>query len=235
MRKNQTLTFGNISLSDYGCYFSGNQLFRKPQKEVDYYSVIGKNGDLSISRDRYSNITRPINCYITKDFIDNYNNLINILSSLEGYQRFESTEEPDVYMMAQFSNEIQPELWQHNERGTFTLEFNFKPQKWLKSGENAIEITNINSIYNPTQQKALPLIEVEGTGSLQINDSILTLATNTSTTSIDCETQNCYEGTINRNGDLTISNGFPTLISGENTIVISGFTKVLLYPKWWRL
>ena len=234
MRKNHALTFNGISLVDYQCFYDGSQLWRKPERLVEKCSVIGRNGDLIIDQGSYSNITRPFNCFIRKDVIKNYNSLIDALSNTKGYGRLETTEEPDVYYMASFVDEIQPDLWQFNEKGTFTLNFDFKPQKWLKMGENAIEIDSTISLVNPTSQIALPLIEVTGTGSIAINDSTLTLANNTSTTIIDCETQDCYEGTINRNSDLTIVGGFPVL-EKENDISISGFTKVLLYPRWWRL
>lgn len=234
MRKNETLTFGGISLSDYQCFYDGSQMWRKPEKLVDYYSVPGRNGDVSVSQNRYSNITRPISCHIRKDWASNYTSLINALSALDGYQRFETTEEPDVFMMASFEGEIQPDMWQFNERGNFTLNFNFKPQKWLKQGEIAIPIESSLSLINPTHQIAKPLFEVVGTGSITVNSSVLTLANNTSTTFIDCEIEDCWEGSINRNGDLTITGGFPVLTS-TNEITVSGFTSVKIYPRWWRL
>ena len=137
-------------------------------------------------------------------------------------------------MMASFESQIEPSMWQFNDRGTFTLNFNFKPQKWLKMGENAIEINNTKSLINPTNFNAFPLIEVVGTGSITINSSVLTLSANTSTTFIDCEIQDAYEGNINRNGDLAIVGGFPVLTQ-ENTITVSGFTSCKIYPRWWRL
>lgn len=229
-----TLTFGSISFSNYSCFYDGSQLWRKPEKIVDYYSVAGRNGDVAVSQNKYSNIVRPINCYINKNWQTNYDSLIDELSAIEGYARFESSEESDVYMMASLNDAIEPNMDQHNRSGSFTLNFNFKPQKWLKSGENAISVSSTATLVNPTHQIALPIIEVTGTGSITINTSVLALATNTSTTIIDCETQDAYEGTINRNGDLTITNGFPVL-SASNSVTVSGFTTVKIYPRWWRL
>lgn len=137
-------------------------------------------------------------------------------------------------MMASFESQIEPDMWQFNDRGTFTLNFNFKPQKWLKMGENAIEINNTKSLINPTNFNAYPLIEVVGTGSITINSSVLTLSQNTSTTFIDCEIEDCWEDSINRNGDLSVVGGFPVL-TATNNISVSGFTSVKLYPRWWRL
>ena len=235
MRKNYALTFNGISLSDYYCFYDGSQSFKIPQKMVDTYSVVGKNGDLSIDQKKYSNITIPFNCFITRDFIQNYMSLMNSLMSQEGYGRLETTEEPDVYRMALFNSETTPTTWALNESGTFTLEFDCKPQKWLKSGETAITVTGTQTLVNPCQMASKPLIEVVGTGSVTIGTSVLALSTNTSTTYIDCEIQDAYEGTINRNPALTVTNGFPELASGSNTVTVTGFTSCKITPRWWRL
>ena len=228
------ITFDGVSFADFNTFWDGAELFSTPEKDVTFYTIPGRNGDLSISNNRYNNIERNVNCFIREDFRQNYISLINFLLSREGYKRFESTKEPDVYQMAQFIKNIEPQTGAFLKYGSFTLTFNFKPQKWLKSGEIAIPITTSLSITNPSNQIALPLIEVTGTGAITINSSTLTLANNTSTTVIDCETQDCYEGTINRNSDLTIVGGFPVL-NKTNTISYTGFTSVKLTPRWWRL
>lgn len=228
-----TLTFAGIDLADYGVYYDGSELWRTPEKIIDFYSIPGRSGDVGISQNKYSNITRPFNCCIRSNFRSNFSGLVNALSNVEGYGRLETSEEPDVYMMASFYDEIQPDLGQFNERGIFTLSFNFQPQKWLKSGEEAIEITSEDTLVNPTSQTAFPLILVAGTGTITINDSVLTLAENSSVTTIDCETQDCYEGTINRNSDLTVVGGFPVL-GPTNNISVDGCT-ISIKPRWWRL
>lgn len=234
MRKNAVLTFGGIDISDYNCWFSGAKSFDTPQKMASLMSVPGRNGDLYIEDNRFSNIDISFDCYIQRGFIQKYNALINALHSVNGYGRLETTEEPDVYREAVFMNEIQPDTTQYNEGGTFTLTFNCKPQKWLKSGEKGIAVTDSANINNPTRWGAKPLIAVTGTGSITINDSVLTLANNTSVTYIDCDIQDAYEGTVNRNGDLTVVNGFPVLSYGSNEIAVDGCT-IVLYPRWWRL
>ena len=228
------ITFDGVSFADFNTYWDGAEHFSTPEKDVTFYTIPGRNGDLSISNNRYNNIERNVNCFIREDFRQNYISLINFLLSREGYKRFESTKEPDVYQMAQFIKNIEPQTGAFLKYGSFTLTFNFKPQKWLKSGEIAIPITTSLSITNPSNQIALPLIEVQGTGAITINSSTLTLANNTSTTVIDCETQDCYEGTTNRNSDLTIVGGFPVL-GKTNSISYTGFTSVKLTPRWWRL
>lgn len=111
---------------------------------------------------------------------------------------------------------------------------NCKPQKWLKSGLDGISVSGSSTITNPTLIDAKPLLEVTGTGTITINDSELTLSTNTSTTIIDCELQDAYEGTINRNPDLVVVGGFPVLKSGDNSVSVSGCS-INVIPRWWRL
>lgn len=229
-----TLTFGGISLIDYACFYDGSELWRSPQKNVEKMSVVGKNGDLIIEDGSYANLNRPFKCFIREDFRKNYPALLNRLSSVHGYARLETSEEPDIYMMAAFYDDLQPDTTQFNEKGTFTLTFDCKPQKFLKSGEMPIVVDDSFTLINPTSQIAYPLIQLVGTGSITINSSVLTLSANTSTTFIDCEIQDAYEGTINRNSDLSVSGGFPVL-TDENNISFSGFTSVIIYPRWWRL
>lgn len=230
----ETITFGGKSFSDFNVFWSGSDLFVTPDKDVSFFSIPGRSGDLSIFNNRFNNVEIDIECFCRTHFKRDYTNLVNYLYGVDGYQRFETSHEPDIYRLASFVKKVEPETGSFLKSGKFVLTFNFKPQKWLKSGEMPIKISNSANLVNPTGFDALPLIEVEGTGSITINDSMLSLANNTSVTFIDCDIQDCYEGTINRNPDLTIVGGFPVL-QKENTITVSGFTSCKVYPRWWQI
>ena len=229
------LTFNGQSLADFGTFWDGSQLFVTPEKDVTFYEVPGRNGALSVSNNRYKAKEISINCFIREHFLSNFAALVDFLYSQDGYGRLENSKELDVYQKACFVNAIQPNTGAFLKYADFTLVFNVYPQKWLKSGETAVTISSPSTLVNPTSMTALPKIEVVGTGSITIGTSVLTLATNTSTTIIDCEMEDAYEGTINRNGDLTVTNGFPKLVSGNNTVTVSGFTSCKITPRWWRL
>lgn len=228
------ITFNNKPFADFNTFWDGAEIFKTPQKDSSFYSVPGRNGDLEIFNDRYLNKEIPINCFIRENFKENYSNLINFLYSQNGYKRFETSLEPDIYRMASFVSEIEPSTGQFNKYGQFTLTFNFKPQKWLKQGEIGIDVDGSIMLINPTRFTALPLFEVVGTGTMNVNSSVLTLANNTSTTFIDCDLQDCYEGDINRNPDLTVTGGFPKF-GKENGVSFSGFDSVKVHPRWWKL
>lgn len=230
----RNLTFNGIDFSTYQTFVDGSQLFDTPDKDVTFFSIPGKNGDLSISNDRFNNIEVSVNCFIRTNFIENYNNLINFLYSQEGYQRLEYSAETDIFRMASFVKAIQPDTGAFLKYGQFTLVFNCKPQKWLKTGEIDRRVTSSRVLNNPTLFDSKPLLVVTGTGTININDSELVLAQNTSQVYIDCELEDAYEGTINRNPDLTITNGFPRMKPGNNTITVTGCT-VDVFGRWWRL
>lgn len=233
----QILTIGGKSLMDFHAWYDGSEWWRMPQKEVENIQIPGKNGDLTIDNHRFSNIIIPFNCYIHKNFGQNYSNLINYLMSLTGYQRIESNEEPDVFRLGMIKAPIEPEMGQFNFRGQFSIDIDFMPQKWLKVGENRITVNGSETLVNPTAFNALPTLYVQGTGDITVNGNIMTLANNTGTTVIDCDAQNVYEGTIDRNSDITLTNNsFPSLVPGTNTIEYgTGITSLIVVPNWWKL
>jgi len=233
----QILTIGGKSLMDFNAWYDGSEWWRMPQKEIENLQIPGKNGDLTIDNHRFSNIIIPFNCYIHKNFGQNYSNLINYLMSLTGYQRIESNEEPDVFRLGMIKAPIEPEMGQFNFRGQFSIDIDFMPQKWLKVGENRITVNGSETLVNPTAFNALPTLYVQGTGDITVNGNIMTLANNTGTTVIDCDAQNVYEGTIDRNSDITLTNNsFPSLVPGTNTIEYgTGITSLIVVPNWWKL
>lgn len=231
-----TLTFNGKNIADFSAFWDGSRLFDTPEKDVQFISVLGRSGDLSISNGRYSNIEVTIPVFIRNDFKSNYRGLLSYLLSQEGYGRLETSEEPDIYRMAQFVKATQPITGPFNISGRVDLVFNCQPQKWLKSGENPISLTAGSSnvaIFNPSLMEAKPLIKVTGTGTITINTSVMTLSTNTGTTYIDCEIEDAYEGATNRNGNLTVTGGFPRL-GVENRVSVTGCS-IQLIPRWWTL
>ena len=230
------LTINGTALSDFNAYYDGSNWFAIPEKDIEKIEVAGRNGDLTISNGRFKNISIEFPCYIRENFRGNYSALINFFYSLDGYLRVESDEDPSVYRMGLLASQIDPEMLQFNRAGMFSMVFDFMPQKWLKSGENRIALSASNTIYNPSQFDSKPIYEVQGTGSITVNGVEFSLSTNTGTTIIDCDLQDAYEGTINRNRQLTITGQIlPVLKPGANEVTVTGFTSVNLIPKWWRL
>lgn len=232
-----TFTFNGRTSSEFGVYISGLQSFDTPQKSIETIVVPGRNGTLTIDNNRYENIPVSFLCFIPNNFKTNYESLRNfLLSGSAGYLRLEDTYHPNEYRMARYVKGIEPDLSQMIQSGSFTLEFDCEPQRFLTSGETVTELTADGTINNPTLFNSKPLIRVCGSGVLTIGSTQLTITTaGTAYIDIDSEAQDISEGTTNRNSNVELTE-FPELVPGDNGIVIgAGISKVQITPRWWQL
>lgn len=97
--------------------------------------------------------------------------------------------------------------------------------------------TTTSNMENPTVFKSQPVIRVYGNGSFTVNNITVTVTNATTYTDIDCEMMDCYEGSTNRNNDVSFSTyDFPVLEPGSNPVtIVSGITEVDIQPRWWRV
>ena len=116
--------------------------------------------------------------------------------------------------------------------GTVVVSFDCKPQRWLKTGENWVPVTS--GIFNPTNQKAKPVIRIFGTGTIMIGSKTITVNTaGTSYIDFDCETLDASEGAYNRNSNIEIDFQDLSLNPGNNGITLNGVT-AQIKPRWWE-
>lgn len=132
--------FGGIDSSDYDIWLTGANTFQAPARDVEYVSVPGRNGDLIIDNGRWQNVELTYPANIAQDFDRNMELFRSAMGRKRGYQRLEDTYHPDEFRMAAFTEGIAPEMIPRNAGGDFNLTFNCKPQRFLKSGERAIQI-----------------------------------------------------------------------------------------------
>ena len=97
--------------------------------------------------------------------------------------------------------------------------------------------TGGDALVNPTPFASKPLIRLYGNGTVNINGITITVTNSQSYVDIDCDVMDCYEGTTNRNNDVSFSTyDFPVLSPGENTFtIVSGVTIIQVKPRWWRV
>lgn len=159
------------------------------------------------------------------------------LNSASGYAKLEDSYEPEYYRLAAYkSGGTIENILQH--AGRITVAFDCKPQRFLKSGDIPVIVRATSKLRNPTGFKSLPIIKVNGSGkgNLRVGDYLITISNISPYLTIDSELQDAYKGTTNCNSRITLSNGFPKLIKGENEISFSGgITSVEVIPKWWTL
>lgn len=228
--------FNGKSSLDFEACISGEATFQSPERDIEIVTIPGKNGTLSLDNNRFKNVIIPYNAYIIDRFDQNYGALKAYLGSVKGYARLADTYHPDYYRMARFYSAIQPEMTQLNRHGTFVVNFDCDPRCFLKSGETFETVTNGAVLKNPTLYDALPLIRAYGTGTITIGGKSVQVTTANEYTDIDSEIQEAYKGSTNCNSNIVLTNGeFPKLGAGLNTITITGFTQVLIKPRWWTI
>lgn len=229
------LTFNGLRSSDYGVFISGAGTFPAPEYDETRVQVPGRNGDLLFDNHRFKNHTISFPAFIREDFADAYRDFINAFKSQTGYRQLTTSYDRGYFRYASFAGAVTPEPGPANRSGHFTLNFYAKPQRFLTAGNQNTTLTGSGSITNPTAYASRPLLRVVGTGTLTVNGTTVTINSAGSYTDIDCDIQDCFRGSVNCNGNVSISD-FPTLSPGANAIVLgAGITSVRITPRWWEL
>lgn len=230
--------FGGKSSLEFGVRIEKCPAFATGRRAVTKQSVPGRNGDLLIDTGVYENCIQPYEIWFrgSKPTTQAAHALAMWLQAGTGYIRLEDSYDPDVYRMALFAGPMNVENWMLTH-GRATLEFDCKPQCFLKQGEFPLKVQSGQSIANQWMP-ALPLIQISGTGDgqLMVGNSQVDITDMTGSIMLDCDVQNAYSGTINLNNNITVTGGWPVLTTGQTAISFSGgITAVEITPRWWTL
>lgn len=234
------IKYNGISTDEVGIVVETPPDYEIPERNYEIIPVPGRNGDIVIDLNSYKNVVREYNIAIGEedgDFSVLSSKIANWLYSGHGYLRLEDSYLPEYYMMAAViaPNNIINILQQ---AGRATVQFNRKPQRFLKSGDRSIIVTKQTTLFNPTQFNSKPLIIVNGTGSGVVNIGGYSVKIDNleDEITIDCELEESYKGTNNQNKKVTLSNGYPLLVPRDNIVNFSGgITKVTIIPRWWTI
>ena len=248
---NETFYLDGIDARSAGIQLQAPIEFSEAVPVVEAQTIPGRNGDLIWETGSYENRSGSASCFcLQKDVEKAISSAGRFLMGKKGYRRLETSDDPDHYWMARVENS--PRIEQRlRTLAPFDIGFDCKPQRFVKSGENPIElyeneiVFNDHIVYNEYGQKSLPLITVHGKGKI-----VLTVASGLNTFSViikdldgvlylDCDTQNAYNNNGNQNQNIYAPD-FPVLMPGENLIQFFGdanssIEKVEIIPRWWEL
>lgn len=233
-----SLTFNGTNGNTLGCIVERYPDRAMPERLVDSVRVPGRNGNLT-RKQGYGNVALSYEVYFSGELTGMQTVADAVaawLLSPSGYCRLEDSYDPNVYRMAQYIGPVDVANY-INKFGRVTLTFDAMPQRWLKTGETPTAYTDGDTITNPTTEIALPIIQLTGSGnvSISLGGATLDIAGLSGDMTIDCDTQNCYDGGTNLNGIVTRTNGFPSLAPGANTLGVTGTVSALtITPRWWR-
>ena len=172
-------TFGDISSKAYGVYITQEAAYDAPERDTEVVEIAGRNGAYILDKGRFKNITVSYKCGIALDSEGDFESAIrafrNALSAQAGkYVRLEDEYNPNEYRQAAFLGGIDVKM-EDRRAGEFTVSFDAKPQRFLKSGENSISIGTSQTVTNPTLYDAHPLLSftASGSGTININNDTI--------------------------------------------------------------
>lgn len=233
------LTFAGKSSLDFGLRISGESTYNSPERKYEEVAVAGRNGTLILDENSFENITVNYPAFVITDMPDRVRNFVNYMNSFAGYQRLEDTYAPDVFRMAQYRGGLEVKSKGYmNRQGEFNIEFNCKPQRFLKSGEIPLTFNANGSFYNRTNYPALPHLRVYGSsaGTVGLGSYIITISQIDEYVDIDCELMDAYKGATNCNANVSFNADEIKLLSGTNGITFTGgITSVVLTPRTYIL
>lgn len=239
--KQGLIVYGGVSSTNYGIVVSEAPSFDKSTRKRTIYNVPGRNGSVLFEEDAFEEKQRNYRVFLSDNKISNLSevvtNFTNWIYSQKGYQKLEDSFEPDIFRLAYFvgGNDISNEMMQAGET---TLSFMCRPERFLRSGDQEIEISNGDSLINPTNFSAKPLIYIEVASEETVTVSIggkSIVANVDDYIYIDVERMNAYRlPTENMNSE--VSGTFPTIDPGSNGIGITGtVTKVTIIPRYYTI
>ena len=229
--------YDGLPSSVFGTYIASSNFLNGASRDITSVAIPGRSGNLNLDNKRFNNFTLVENLYIRKDIVQNADALRQFLEAhSRSYYQFEEDLTPDIFRMARFSGEFVIETFDH-VGGAFSVEFDCKPQRFLKSGTVMQEITSGSTLNNPTAFASQPLIRIYGNGTLTIGTQLVTVAGNSNAyVDVDSEIMDCFYGTTNLNSKVTLSgHEFPVLEPGSNAISFTGITKVEIMPRWYMI
>lgn len=240
-----TITFNGVTSASKGIKVWTAPEYITPEKDVTAVHVPGRNGDILIDNGVYKNTIRTYQVSLY-DGSHNYAYLAHVISDWvhngDGYKRLEDSYDSAYYRMAVYVDSLQMSNV-YNKAAVAKLSFSCKPQRFLKTGET--ETTVSSSISNGTNYVSRPKITVTKSGSGQaqftFGGTTVTIASGSPTTiTIDSELRDCYyiSSNVIQNGNpyVALSNGYPALSPGTNSITNkTNISLIKVVPNWWTI
>lgn len=213
----------------HNLYVTGH-VYGAPERDLDYISVPGRNGDLVIDNGRYKNLEVLYECGLID--IHDIDAVKAWLYNGAGYRELTDTYDPDHFRYASFAGPVNPETWR-NRVGQFEVIFNCKPFRYRKDGLTPITLTASGSVYN-AYHRSEPKLVIYGTaGTVTIGTQTITLTAIDEYVTIDGG--NAFKGTTNKNNTVSMPDQL-FLLPGENAITIGeGISSMEIIPRWCEL
>ena len=242
MFNNEIAVINGRDSRDFGVYLIDGNIFDAPQREVEYVTIPGRSGSLTIDKGRWENIDITYTFAAYDNAIVRLNGWKNYLQANAGYQRIENSLESGLYRQGVLKNIASPKMSMQGGGGYIEVTFSCMPQKWyVDDTVEQIILSHNKQISNPTNFDAKPLLLVTASQvgeAVAFQNYIYDKAAGTSTFVnsggvqvntldpiwIDCESGNAYDNGINYNSYIAVINDFPVILGQSKIVQNSGLS-----------
>lgn len=256
------IVWGGKNSLNYNIIVKKNPSLARATRKYTKVNVAGRNGDLFFFQNAWENYPQTYELFVGNGdenstplamdkvsewlamdelHVPTYDDYINL--TVNGYHQLVDSYEPNIIRLASLTEGYSTENLL-GKFGNVNVTFNCRPERFTSNAFTPIVIEDawISTINNPTSMTAKPNILIrcfESDTGIKVNDTLVNINYADSSTRIliDSELQDCYfEDLSNANNYVSLPNGFPTLVSGENTITVyEGIVSVEIVPRWWNL
>lgn len=215
-----------------------------PVPNIDTVTVPGRNGDLHFWDGSYENRTATAKCFICGHMLPQEISALNAhLFGSHTYRKLETDEDDAHFLLARPTSGVGGAAVL-GLLEAFTLTFDCKPQRFLKYGEFAVDITASGGIYNPTAFASKPIYIIEYKPEyetlhpkLEAENGSITVSGSYGTVFYDAELDEAYTVSGQSVNNMVSVSGSLELKAGENRLVTIGYgtTTFKIIPRWWEL
>ena len=265
----RSFTYDGINSLDKGVYITGEAVYNAPERDIEMVAIPGRNGDLAIDQGRYNNIevSYPAGMYgpDRPDFAERVREFRNLLTSRYTYLRLTDEYNPDEFRLALYKSGLEVGFAAYHQAGEFTITFECKPQRFLTSGEEPVDVyrhevltdhnlepitthtgaeIDLNSmsgeVVNPTPYECKPLIIAPRTGNVNIGNIDIEIAGDvTSDVYIDCDSMEIYtmqgDAMISAADLVTFTPNRFPVMPPGENVFSSSIPDIQIIPRWWIL
>lgn len=225
-------TWKNEKASDHGIIVQSLAPITKAPERTEVIEIEGRDGDIIISNG-FSAYDKQVNIGLSKNYDLNW-----LINWLQGKGQVIFSNEDTVFYNAQIINQI--DFKKLLAFKTATITFHVQPYKYLVNEEIINSTSKTITVNNKGIVESKPIITITGTGQVDvsINGSqccVLELNDTEDSITIDSIEEEAYTDNLITLRNRNMIGSFPTLISGDNEITLTGEVtniKVEVKSRW---
>lgn len=209
------------------------------ERDLEFISVPGRDGDIIIDNGRYKNVTVEYETALLSPrhmFAGAVRNIASWLNGSRGYCVLRDTYDYDYFRYARYCGALSVEniLMQI---GNMVLPFSCKPYRYLVSGQTPITASPDRmplTLTNPESVESKPYIKITGSGDvrLTVNSHAFDVHDIDGYIELDGELAAAHKGGELQNNKIAFTS-FPTFGVGDSEVAVFGsVTAVEIIPRW---